>query len=89
MLACTVKFCGGCNPRHDLGDAYRRIRAELSDTAVFTLPEDGKAYDVLVILRGCTGCEYQYDTIDAKHHLVVNSAADIDKIIDQIRALRR
>lgn len=87
MLACTIKFCGGCNPRHDLGEAYRHIRASLADVAQFTLPENGKAYDVLVILRGCTGCEYLYEDIEATHRLVATNAADVEGIIAQIRAL--
>ena len=88
MLACTIKFCGGCNPRYDLGEAYRNIRASLSDVAQFTLPEPGKTYDVLVILRGCTGCEYLYEDIEAAHRLVSTSAADIPEIIRKIRMLR-
>lgn len=56
MLRCTVKFCGGCNPRYERGDAYKAICAALQDTASFSYPEDGVPYDVLLILRGCTGC---------------------------------
>ena len=55
MLRCTVKFCGGCNPRYERGDAYKAICAALLDTASFSYPEDGVPYDVLLILRGCTG----------------------------------
>ena len=54
MLRCTVKFCGGCNPRYERGDAYKAICAALQDTASFSYPEDGVPYDVLLILRGCT-----------------------------------
>ena len=64
MLHCTVKFCGGCNPRYDRGEAYRRIRESLSEIACFSLPEGGVHYDVLVILRGCTGCEYLYEDVN-------------------------
>ena len=52
MLRCTVKFCGGCNPRYERGDAYKAICAALLDTASFSYPEDGVPYDVLLILRG-------------------------------------
>ena len=43
MLRCTVKFCGGCNPRYERGDAYKAICAALQDTASFSYPEDGVA----------------------------------------------
>lgn len=87
MLACTIKFCGGCNPRHDLGEAYRHIRASLSDVAQFSLPEDGVAYDVLVILRGCTGCEYLYENIKAAHRFVATNPAEVENVIRQIQTL--
>ena len=31
MLRCTVKFCGGCNPRYDRGEAYQTVRSSLSE----------------------------------------------------------
>ena len=52
MLHCTVKFCGGCNPRHDRGECYGTVRSALSDAASFSLPEEGAHYDVLLIIRG-------------------------------------
>ena len=87
MLKCTVKFCGGCNPRYDRGEAYRRIRECLSCVAQFSLPEDGVSYDILVILRGCTGCEYLYEEIQATHRLISVCAEDIDRIIREIQTL--
>ena len=73
MLACCVKFCGGCNPRYDRGEAYRQIRDALDGIASFSLPQDGEKYDVLLILRGCTGCPYLYEEIKAAHRLTVHS----------------
>ena len=61
MLRCTVKFCGGCNPRYDRGAAYQAVRSSLSDVAQFSYPEDGTHYDALLIIRGCTGCPYLYE----------------------------
>ncbi len=87
MLSCTVKFCGGCNPRYDRGEAYHRIRESLSEIAHFSLPEDGASYDVLVILRGCTGCEYLYEDIQADVRLIAVCEADVDSIIRKIQTL--
>lgn len=87
MLECTVKFCGGCNPRYDRGEAYRRIRESVSGAARFSLPEDGARYDVLVILRGCTGCEYLYEDISAEHRLISVCAEDVEHIIREIQTL--
>ena len=87
MLRCTVKFCGGCNPRYERGDAYKAICAALQDTASFSYPEDGVPYDVLLILRGCTGCPYLYEEIDAAHRIVITSKDETQSAIDEIRAI--
>ena len=87
MLHCTVKFCGGCNPRYDRGEAYRQIGEALSGAARFSLPEDGVHYDVLVILRGCTGCEYLYEDIEADHRLISVCTEDVNDIIREIQTL--
>ena len=86
LLRCTVKFCGGCNPRYERGDAYKAICAALQDTASFSYPEDGVPYDVLLILRGCTGCPYLYEEIEAAHRVVVAAADEIPQAIDRIRS---
>lgn len=89
MLQCTVKFCGGCNPRYDRGEAYRKICGALADCAAFSLPAEGQRYDVLLILRGCTGCPYLYEDIDAAHRVICVCAEDIDPSIQAIKSLKR
>lgn len=86
MLRCTVKFCGGCNPRYERGEAYKTICAALTDTASFSYPEDGARYDVLLILRGCTGCPYLYEEIQAEHRVIVIAADEIPLAVDKIRS---
>nr|WP_297175043.1 hypothetical protein [uncultured Agathobaculum sp.] len=84
MLRCTVKFCGGCNPRFDRGEAYQTVRTSLTGVANFSYPEDGAHYDVLLIVRGCTGCPYLYDEIDADHRVILTSAHEIPAAIREI-----
>ena len=87
MLRCTVKFCGGCNPRHDRGECYGTVRSALSDAASFSLPEEGAHYDVLLIIRGCTGCPYLYEEIDSKHRVILDAKDGIPQAIETIRQL--
>lgn len=87
MLHCTVKFCGGCNPMYDRGTAYRSIVSDLTGIAEFSYPEDGKQYDVLLILRGCTGCPYLYEDISAVHRIVCTSQSEADGAAAQIAKL--
>lgn len=81
----AVKFCGGCNPGYDRGAAYQEIRSATADHAVLSLPADGEHYDALLILRGCTGCPYLYEEIDADARIVCVKQDDIPEVIQQIR----
>ncbi len=87
MFTCCIKFCGGCNPRYDRGAAYRQIREALADTVSFSLPEEGRTYDALLILRGCTGCPYLYEEIQAGRRLTVHSQEEADHIPALLRSL--
>ncbi len=87
MLNCTVKFCGGCNPRYDRGNAYREIVRDVGDIAAFSLPKEKTHYDLLLIIRGCTGCPYLYEDIDATHRIICTSEEDVKHAPSKIRAL--
>ena len=67
------------------GKILRRLQSA-QDTASFSYPEDGVPYDVLLILRGCTGCPYLYEEIEAAHRVVVAAADEIPQAIDRIRS---
>lgn len=54
-MKCGVKFCGGCNPHYQRGDAYRKIIADLPQID-FEHVEEGTAYDHLLVIGGCTAC---------------------------------
>lgn len=81
----AVKFCGGCNSGYDRGAAYQEIRSATADSAVLSLPAAGEHYDALVILRGCTGCPYLYEEIDADVRFVCMKQDDIPEVIQKIR----
>ena len=87
MLKAAIKFCGGCNPRYDRGRAYAAIREATKDAAVFSLPQEGTRYDVLVILRGCTACPYLYEEIEADRRLICTDEREINSVIRQICTL--
>ena len=84
MKQCAVKFCGGCNPRYDRGAAYRRIREETKEYAVFETAEEHKHYDILLIIRGCTQCPYLYEEIDAERRIVCTSESGVQDAVEAI-----
>lgn len=89
MLQVAVQFCGGCNCRYDRGNAYTQICDATKDVATHCLAQEGISYDVLLIVRGCTGCPYLYETINATHRIICADAQDVQNVIAQIRMLGR
>lgn len=87
MLSCTIKFCGGCNPRYDRPAAYRHICEQTADCASFSLPQPGQHYDVLLVIQGCTGCDFTAEPIDAAHRIYCFQSDDIERAIAEIRTL--
>jgi hypothetical protein len=59
----------------------------LEDICVFSPYQEGERYDVLLIVRGCTGCPYLYEEIDAAHRFVAVQQADAEAIVQDIREL--
>jgi hypothetical protein len=54
-MKCGVKFCGGCNPRYQRGDAYRAIKADFPQID-FSYAEEDVPYDQLLVIGGCPAC---------------------------------
>ena len=54
-MKCGVKFCGGCNPRYQRGDAIRAIRADLPQID-FEHAQEDVPYDQLLVIGGCPAC---------------------------------
>lgn len=54
-MKCGIKFCGGCNPRYQRGDAYRKIASEMTGID-FEYAEEDVAYDTLLVIGGCSAC---------------------------------
>ena len=55
-----VRFCGGCNPRFDRGEALEKIRISKPDDE-FLHAVEGEEYDMLLVIGGCTNCCATFD----------------------------
>ena len=64
-MKCGVKFCGGCNPHYQRGDAYRKIKDNMSEIDFSHADEDDE-YDNLLVIGGCTACCPQYSQYAVK-----------------------
>ena len=54
-MKCGVKFCGGCNPRYERGEACRHIQKEC-DEIDFAHVNEEDTYDHLLVIGGCPAC---------------------------------
>jgi hypothetical protein len=48
-----VKFCGGCNPKHERGKALDAVRERIGGHVRFAYAEEGRRYDLLLYIAGC------------------------------------
>jgi len=81
-----VKFCGGCNPRYDRGKALERIKRETAENVEFAVAEEGKEYDFLLVIGGCTNCCASYCQYQVKNDTIRMWDEDhIEQIINKIK----
>jgi len=85
-MKCGVRFCGGCNPRFDRGEAYEKIRTQLKDEIEFDYAKEDDWYDVILVIGGCTNCCASYDHYRTRRGVVkVYNAEDVDKTIQILK----
>lgn len=84
-MKCGVRFCGGCNPGYDRGQALRVLKEQLPDIE-FIHATEGTLHDLLLVIGGCSSCCASYDQFESKNGVLkMWDKAHIDKILDTIR----
>lgn len=64
-LKVGIRYCGGCNPRFDRGAMVKRITAKHPEWETENAVE-GKGYDLLLVIGGCSSCCASYEQFTAK-----------------------
>ncbi len=81
-----VKFCGGCNPRFDRGKALSAIKGSIGERVTFEAAQDGRDYDGLLVIGGCTNCCPEYKHYNVKRPPVkLCEERHISKTIETIK----
>lgn len=84
-----VKFCGGCNPRYDRGKAFETVKKHLQGEAEFVMAEEGREYDYLLVIGGCTNCCASYSQYKVKNGTIkMWDESHINNIITKIKKWR-
>ena len=68
-MKCGIKFCGGCNPRYERGEASRQIQRELSQIE-FAHAVEGEKYDNLLVIGGCPACCASHEQYTAENEVI-------------------
>lgn len=86
-MKCGVKFCGGCNPRFERGDVFRRFKKEISNVD-FTYADEKEYYDILLVIGGCPSCCASYEQYDVKGEVYriwdINQVEEIKEILSKL-----
>lgn len=87
-MICGIKFCGGCNPRFDRGEALSRIRDHFLGRIEFPHAAEGVRHDLLLIIGGCTNCCATHGQYDAEHGRIrMWEESQIGEVIDQLEII--
>lgn len=75
-----VKFCGGCNPTFDRGEAFNELKKRYPEVE-FESYDAGKKYKRLILICGCERtCLRFREEFSADEILIPGSAEDMKKI---------
>lgn len=82
MMMVGMKYCGGCNPRHDRGDFAARVRETFDAVHQIELAEEGKEYDYLLLIGGCANCCASYAPYRVRKRIItVASEPDFENVV--------
>ncbi|MDD2483774.1 MAG: hypothetical protein PHQ50_01920 [Eubacteriales bacterium] len=87
-MICGVKFCGGCNPRYERGEALEKIRSHFKDKIEFHYAEENVPYDCLLVIGGCTNCCASHCQYDVKQDCVrMWDESHIEDIVKKLESM--
>ena len=89
-MKCGVKFCGGCNPRFQRGEALQKIKEQFLNRIEFSYAEEEQEYDLLLIICGCPNCCASYSQYRYRLGcLKMWDESHVTKIIDELELMQK
>jgi len=83
-LKLGIKYCGGCNPRYDRSQLFRRIQADFGHIHTIEIAEEKETYETLFIIGGCMNCCAKTDHLSVQGKTVrIKSPEDYEKLIER------
>jgi len=78
-----LKFCGGCNPRHDRVDTATQIKERLKDKVEFVSHEEADIEGILIV-AGCPTICVDRAPFGDRPVWTVASPEDAERFIDEM-----
>lgn len=66
-----IKYCGGCNPKYDRAVLSRRLVEATNQKVLFEAVQEGREYDMLIVICGCTCRCADYSRVKYKDAVIV------------------
>jgi len=82
-MKCGVRFCGGCNPNYERGQAFRDIQACCPGIDFANATEED-SYDILLVIGGCSSCCASYEQFKAEKILKMWDISHKDRICREL-----
>lgn len=79
-----VKFCGGCNPRHDRVAFFESVKKAFAKEQ-FMIAQKGQSYEVLLVINGCTSRCCNVSGIHYNSSVWVDCNSGTQEIIHEIQ----
>lgn len=88
MLSAYIKFCGGCNPTYDRGDAVNKLKKIFEDKITFYSHDINIPRDIGIVVQGCEReCVQISNLAPAEHIVVLRYESDLTDAIAKLNAI--
>ncbi len=83
-LRIGLKYCGGCNPRYDRGQAVASIKKRLEGRIAFVSYENPNTQGILVVTGCATAC-VDLTPFKGRPLWVVTSLKEVEQFVETMR----
>jgi len=88
MKTAYIKFCGGCNPTYDRGDAVQKLKKIFDGKIEFFSHDFSVPRDIGIVVQGCEReCLQIKNLAPAEHHVVMRYESDLTDAIAKLHSI--
>jgi len=90
MKTAYIKFCGGCNPRYDRGEAVAKIKKIFGEKISFFNHDPQISRDIGIVVQGCENeCVQLKNLAQAEHLIVLRYESDLVDAVSKLNEITK